>query len=422
MIYWVINLNFVWCCSVCTSIKVLESMKVAQNQIDRAMLLKVAQTSLRTKIHRKLADVLTEIVTDAVLAIHSIDQQSIDLYMVEIMMMMHRSDTDTKLIKGLVLDHGARHPNMPREMRDVYILTCNISLEYEKTEVNAGFFYKSAEEREKLVKAEREFIDRRVEKIIALKKKVCDGTDKNFIVINQKGIDPMSLDMLAAEGIVGLRRAKRRNMERITLSCGGDAMNSLDDLEESNLGFAGHIYEHVLGEQKFTFLEEVKNPKSVSILIKGPNKHTLNQIKDAVRDGLRAVKNAIEDACVVPGAGAVELAVHNHLMGMIKTVKGRARLGVEAYADAILIIPKTLAKNSGFDAQETVVKMQEQAEATGEAVGLDIDTGEACLPMESGIVDNYLVKRNMIHSSSVIANNLLLVDEVMRAGMSSLKG
>lgn len=236
---------------------------------------------------------------------------------------------------------------MPKELKNAYVLTCNVSLEYEKTEVNASFFYKTAEEREMMVKAEREFIDRRVRKIIELKKKVCDGTDKTFIVINQKGIDPQSLDMLAEEGIVGLRRAKRRNMERLTLACGGEQMNSVDDLTEDCLGYAGHIYEHVLGEQKFTFMEDVKNPKSVSILIKGPNKHTLTQVKDAVNDGLRAVKNAIDDNCVVPGAGAVEMAIYTHLRSILKDVKGKARLGVEAYADAILVIPKTLAKNSG---------------------------------------------------------------------------
>lgn len=112
--------------------------------------------------------------------------------------------------------------------------------------VNSGFFYKTAEEREKLVAAEREFIDNRVRKIIELKKKLCDGTDKSFVVINQKGIDPPSLDMLARENILALRRAKRRNMERLALACGGTAMNSFDDLTEEHLGWAGLVYEHVL--------------------------------------------------------------------------------------------------------------------------------------------------------------------------------
>merc|ERR1719209_1190090 len=147
----------------------------------------------------------------------------------------------------------------------------------------------------------------------------------------------------------------------MTLACGGVAMNSVDDLEPSCLGQAGVVYEHVLGENKFTFVEECKNPLSVTVLMKGPNKHTLNQIKDAVRDGLRAVKNALEDECVVPGAGAYEVACHTVLKKFLETVKGKARLGIQAYADGLMIIPKTLAANAGYDSQEVMVKLLKEA-------------------------------------------------------------
>merc|ERR1712117_411731 len=200
------------------------------------------------------------------------------------------------------------------------------------------------EEREKLVAAERKFIEDRVQKVIEFKKKVCDGTDKTFVIINQKGIDPLSLDALAKEGILALRRAKRRNMERLALACGGSAVNSFEDLTESVLGYAGVVYEHVLGENKFTFVEECKNPQSVTILMKGPNKHTLSQMKDAVRDGLRAVKNALEDKCVVPGAGAYEVAVNLAIKKGLEKLKGKARLGMQAYADGMLVIPKVLSQ------------------------------------------------------------------------------
>lgn len=135
-------------------------------------------------------------------------------------------------------------------------------------------------------------------------------------------------------------------------------MNSVDELDESLLGFAGRVYQHVLGEQKFTFIEDVQNPRSVTLLIKGPNKFTITQIKDAVRDGLRAIKNALDDDCIVPGAGAFELAVHKALSSYKLSVKGQARLGVQAFADALLVIPKTLAKNAGYDQQATLVKLQ----------------------------------------------------------------
>ncbi|XP_061557961.1 LOW QUALITY PROTEIN: T-complex protein 1 subunit zeta [Phycodurus eques] len=404
------------------ALAVLEEVKVTR-PMDRETLIDVARTSLRTKVHAELADLLTEAVVDAVLTIAKPDE-AIDLHMVEIMEMKHKTDCDTQLIRGLVLDHGARHPDMKKRVEDAFVLTCNVSLEYEKTEVNSGFFYKSAEEREKFVAAERKFIIERVRKIVALKKQVCpDGDDKGFVVINQKGIDPYSLDALAKEGIVALRRAKRRNMERLTLACGGIAMNSVDDLTPECLGHAGLVYEHTLGEEKFTFIEKCGNPRSVTLLLKGPNKHTLTQIKDAVRDGLRAVKNAIEDGCVVAGAGALEVALADALMEHKAGVKGRAQLGVQAFADALLVIPKVLAQNSGYDPQETLLKLQtEFKESGGQLVGVDLSTGEPMVAGEAGVWDNYSVKKQLLHSCTVIASNILLVDEIMRAGMSSLRG
>lgn len=402
--------------------KALEALELAKIPVEskRDVLIQVARTSLRTKVHQQLADLLTEACVDAVLAIKE-EGKPVDLHMVEIMEMQHKTELDTQLVRGLVLDHGSRHPDMPKRVENAYILTCNVSLEYEKSEVNSGFFYKTADEREKLVKAERQFIEKRVQVLIDLKKKLCDGTDKSFVVLNQKGIDPLSLDMLAKEGIIALRRAKRRNMERLTLACGGIAMNSFDDLSESCLGYAGAVYEHVLGEDKYTFVEDCRNPRSVTILIKGPNKYTLTQTKDAIRDGLRAVVNAIEDEYVVAGAGAFEVAAHRALIKYKEQVKGRARLGVQAFADAMLVIPKVLAQNAGFDPQDSIVKMQQELVDAGPLVGLDLQSGEPSFPADLGIFDNYRVKKQILHSCMVIASNLLLVDEIMRAGLSSLK-
>ena len=178
------------------SLQLLENLKYKPQKIDHQFLLEVARTSLRTKLIPELADQLTEIIVDAVLTVKR-EGKDIDLHMIEIMHMQHKMSTETKLVKGLVMDHGARHPDMPKKLTNCYVLTCNVSLEYEKTEVNSGIFYKNAEDREKLVMAERKFTDDQCRKIIELKRKVCDGTTKNFVVINMKGIDPLSLDMLA---------------------------------------------------------------------------------------------------------------------------------------------------------------------------------------------------------------------------------
>jgi len=189
----------------------------------------------------------------------------------------------------------------------------------------------------------------------------------------------------------------------------------VDDLVPECLGWAGAVYEQVLGEEKFTFVEGVKDPQSVTILIKGSNGHTIEQIKDAVRDGLRAVKNTIEDNCVLPGGGAVEQRIAVELRKFRNEVSGRARLGVEAFAEALLIIPKTLAQNSGHDPTDAIVCLEE-AHHAGKMAGLDLDTGKAMDPAVTGVWDNYRVKRQLLHSSTVIATNLLLVDEMIRAG------
>ena len=268
-----------------------------------------------------------------------------------------------------------------------------------------------------MVESERKFTYEKVKQVIDFKRKVCKEGE-SFALINQKGIDPLALDMLAKEGIFALRRAKRRNMERLTLACGGSPVNSVEDLEADMLGWAGKIREETLGEDKFTFIEDARMGKSCTILIRGPNKHTIDQIKDATRDGLRAVMSAMEDKALVPGAGSFEVACYRMLMRRKQAVSGRAKLGVEAFANSMLVIPKTLAENSGFDVQEAIIKMEEEQDRSDEAVGLNLNTGETFLPAAEGIWDSYTVKKQTLNLSTVLATQLLLVDEVMKAGKS----
>ena len=394
----------------------LEKVKIPKPDVTKDLLLDVARASLMTKVHPSIANPLTEILVEAVQTIHK-EGQPIDLHMIEIMHMQHKMSTESKLIKGLVLDHGGRHEGMPTRLENCYIMTLNVSLEYEKTEVHSGFFWSNAEQREKLISSERAFTDDKVQKIIDLKNKLCEGTNKNFVVINQKGIDPPSLEMLARAGIIGIRRAKKRNMERLPLACGGKGLNSVDDMSEEDLGFAKLVYETSLGDDKYTFVEGVENAFSCSILIKGPNDYSIAQTKEAIRDGLRAIVNTIMDKAVIAGAGAFEVSAASHLQTWAKTnVSGKTKLGVQAFADALLVIPRTLAENSGLDQQDTLLKVVEAHERTGEQYGVDVITGEATPVAVSQIWDNYIVKRQFLNIAPVLAEQLLLVDEVMRAG------
>lgn len=228
--------------------------------------------------------------------------------------------------------------------------------------------------------------------------------------------------MLAREGILALRRAKKRNMERVVLACGGESINSLDMLSDVKiLGYAEHVEEQALDEETYTFIEGVQNPFSCTVLVKGAHKHVLEQIKDAVRDGLRAVSNAMTDGFLVQGAGAFEVMAHAALLAYKAKVTGRAKLGVQAYADALLVIPKTLAANAGYDSQDSIIKLQE-AHAAKRPCGFDIHSGEPMDPAVVGVWDNYRVKHQMLDSAAVIASQLLLVDEVIRAGKQMKKG
>lgn len=445
------------------ALRFLDAFKLPRSP-ERELLLSVARTALATKINAALAEQLTPALVDAVLAISQPPAKP-DLHMIEIMTMQHRTAADTQLVRGLVLDHGARHPDMPKEVRNAYILTLNVSLEYEKSEINSGFYYSSAGQREKLVESERRFVDEKLRKIVELKKDVCGSDGKTgFVVVNQKGIDPLSLDVLVKNGIFALRRAKRRNMERLQLVCGGTAQNSVDDLTPSILGWAGHVQEHQLGEEKYTFIDEVKDPKSVTLLIKGANPHTIAQIKDAVRDGLRSVYNVIVDQAVVPGGGAFQVACAARLNSdeFQKQVKGKAKWGVTAFADALLIIPKTLAANSGHDIQDcrksrlphipiqllphlpspltsplshehlhhppadllsspSVATLQDE-HADGHPAGLDLTSGEPMDPVQMGVYDSFRVLRNGIASATGIASNLLLCDEMLKARQMGKQG
>uniref|UniRef100_A0A2K6NMH3 Chaperonin containing TCP1 subunit 6B n=1 Tax=Rhinopithecus roxellana TaxID=61622 RepID=A0A2K6NMH3_RHIRO len=334
------------------ALQFLEEVKV-RKEMDRETLINVARTSLGTKVH-------AEAVVNSILAIKRQDEP-IDLFMVVIMEMKHKSETDTSLIRGLVLT--TEHSILIRRKRwRMYTFLSVIMQKETKTH-------------KKLKKIE-------------LKKKVCGDSDKGFVVINQEGIDLFSLDALAKEGIVTL--------ERLTLACGEVALNSFDNLNPDCLGHAGLVYKHTLGEEKCTFIEKCNKTCSVTLLIKGPNKHTL----------IQAVKNAIDEGCVFPGANAVEVAMAEALIKYKPSVKGRAQLGVQAFADVLLIIPKVLAQNSGFDLQEILVKIQAECSESGQLVGVDLDTGEPMVAAEVGIWDNHCVKKQLLHSS----------------GMSSLKG
>lgn len=312
----------------------------------KLILFRIARSIFGTKLKPSFVNKISKIAVEAVLTICR-EKEVSDLNLIEILQMEGQNELESRFVRGLVLDHGSRHPDMPKIMHNVFILVCNISLEYEKSEINSSFNSVSCDQQEKLFNREREVIDKKVNKIIQLKRLVCRKGLKGFLVINQKGIDNVSLDLFCKEGILALRRAKKKNMERISVLCNSIPVNSVDDIDSTVLGFAGLVYEQMIGEEKFTFIENVSNPFSGTILIKGSNLFLRKNTEEVIKNGIKALKMSLEDRCCLRGAGYTETKGSEFLLSYSKKISGGLKYGIQALAQSLLAIPETLNKNEG---------------------------------------------------------------------------
>ena len=377
--------------------------QIINNVLDRKTLLKCARTVIETKIKKILSERMANIAVDAVLTIYN-EGKVVDLERIEILQINSRTEADSKWIRGLVLDHGARHPDMPKIVHNAFILLCNINLEHERSETNSSFNYNCIEKKEEISINERDLIDRRVNKIIQLKRSVCNGKKRGFVVINQKGIDSVSLDLLAKEGIMGIRRAKRKNLERISLLCNCIPVNSIHNLKSDILGFSGVVYEQLIGEEKYTFFENVSNPFSGTILIKGRSSFIRKQMENSILNAIKALKLGIQDKGFLRGSGGIELLLQKHLMAYSCDIPGRKKYGIRSFADAVTAIPITLFENSGYKI-DNLNKCIEIYEKTEKKLEYEI-------PQDLNYLDSFSVKKHMFTTVCFVIIQILLIDDI----------
>ncbi|XP_059832532.1 T-complex protein 1 subunit zeta-like [Hypanus sabinus] len=381
--------------------------------VDKSIMQKVARTSIGTKVCAELAEILAEPVATAVNSV-SQSREPVDLKRVHLVAMGHELEQDVRLVNGVVLEQRGRHPDKKWRKEDAFVLAFNVALKQENRKHSSRYFYIDAGRKQRSAEAERRVIRENVRKIIALKWDVCGNSEKSFIVVNQKGIDPVALGEFASEGIVALWSVKKSDVEMLPLGCGGRVVSSLQDLSAECLGHAGLVYQETQGGSTYTFFEQCDDPRCVSLLIRDSNEHTLAQVKEAVLHGMRAVKNSVDDGSAMPGAGAVEIRIRNQLVHHRGTeMKGAALLGFQAFAEAILTIPKTLVENAGLDPYEVVSKALDAEEQTTIPVGIDLSSGELFQDWQTPVWDNCLVKHQLIHTSTAIVCNLLLVDGIV---------
>lgn len=352
---------------------------------------------------------VSDIVVDAIQCVKEEDKP-IDMDRVDVIKIQSTKES-VRLVKGLVLDQSFRHELMPKRMEKVHILVLNVSLEFEDTVVKTIMPISNADEKERMMIAERKFVDNKIRSIIDLR----NAVEGDFLLVNGKGIDGPSLDMLAHANISAIRRASNKTIQRLVYACGCRVVNCVDDLYPQVLGFAGKVTEEEFNKIKYVFIDEVQNPKAVTITIGGMNLVDMDLTESAIKGGLRALQNAKNDKKMLPGAGATEIALHINLQNFKKTQDAKDRIGINIFAEALLSIPRSLMKNSGLDPSEIIGQLLNEAE-TGELSGVDLDTGEVMDPTVFGIYDNYCVKRGIFQSAPIVASQLLLVDEIIQSG------
>ncbi|MDI9616198.1 MAG: thermosome subunit alpha [Methanothrix sp.] len=385
------------------AIEILKDLAVKVSPDDEELLKKIAITAMTGKGSGNARGELAELAVKAVKAIVDEDG-SVDIDNITVEKKVGGSITDSQLIHGMVIDKERLHPNMPKKVKDARIALLNAPIEIEKTEVDAKIEITSPDQLQAFLDQEEAMLKEMVNKIVS--------TGAN-VVFCQKGIDDLAQHFLAKAGIYTLRRVKKSDMEKLARATGARIVTSLHELTPNDLGKAGLVEERKIAGDDMTFVEECENPKSVSIILRGGTEHVVDELYRAMEDALRVVGVVVEDGMLVPGGGAPEVELALRLREYAATVGGREQLAIEAFAEAMEIIPKTLAENAGLDQIDTLVALRSKHEKGMKAAGLDMDTGEAVDMLERGVVEPLRVKTQAISSAAEAAVMILRIDDVI---------
>ncbi len=337
----------------------------------------------------------------------------VDLDLVKIEKKAGGEVADTRLVNGIVIDKEVVHAGMPKKIKNAKIALIDAALEVEKTETDAKINITAPEQLEAFLRQEEEMLKKMVEKI----KKA--GANVVFV---QKGIDDVAQHYLAKAGILAVRRVKKSDMEKLSRATGARIASSLDDLSEKDLGEAEIVEERKVGGEAMVFVENCKDPKSVTIFVRGGTEHVVNEVERAIKDALGSVASTLEVGKYVAGGGSVEIELAKRLRDYAVEVGGREQLAVEAFADALESIPTTLAENAGMDAIDTLVELRSKhSKENGIYFGVDVGNGKVSDMKELGVLEPLKVKRQAISSAVETARLVLRIDDIISAKGTSKK-
>ncbi len=400
------------------SMEILQGLAVKVTVKDEDLLRKIAITAMTGKGSQAARDDLAIIAVNAIKAVVDEDG-SVDTDNITVEKKVGGSIGDSVLISGVVIDKDRLHPSMPKKVTNARIALLNAAVEIEKTEVDAKIQITSPDQLQAFLDQEETMLKGMVDKIAA------SGANVLFV---QKGIDDLAQHYLAKAGIYTVRRVKKSDMEKLARATGARVVTSIHEISKEDLGKAGLVEERKVSDEKMTFVEECNNPKSVSIILRGGTEHVVDELDRAMEDALRVVGVAVEDKLLVAGGGAPEVELALRLRAYASTVGGREQLAIESFADAMEIIPKTLAENAGLDQIDTLVSLRSQHEKGVKTAGLDMDTGKPVDMLKLGVVEPLRVKTQAINSAAEAAVMILRIDDVIASksggpgGMGGMPG
>jgi thermosome len=376
---------------------------------DRETLRKVALTSMASKAVGTAREHLAEIAIDAVKQIveQRGERRVADIDNIQIIKKTGKGLLESQLVKGVIIDKEVVHSGMPKKVENAKIALLDCPLEIEKTEFSAEIRIRDPTQMKAFLDQETQMLKEMVEKIKAA------GAN---VVFCQKGIDDMAQHFLAKEGILAARRIKQSDMEKLARATGGRIVTDLDDLTPQDLGKAGLVEERKIGEDKMIFVEECTNPRSVAILIRAGLERMVDEAERAMTDALSVVSDVIENSKIVAGGGAVEVEVAKELRDYATKVGGREQLAIEAFADSIEIVPRTLAENAGLEPIDIIVELRAAHEKTdGYYMGVNVFTGKVEDMYNTGVVEPVIVKEQAVKSAAESASMILRIDDVIAA-------
>jgi archaeal chaperonin len=394
------------------SIEILNKIAMKVDGSNKEQLMKVAKTSMQTKLVSKDSVDLANIVVTAAQQVAETrkDSTKVDLDDIKVEKKSGGSIKDTKLIKGMVLDKEVVHGGMPKRVDNAKIALINSALEIEKTEFDAKLNITSPEQMKRFLDEENSMLKSMVDKIT---------TAGANVVICQKGIDDIAQHYLAKSSILTIRRVKESDMTKLSRATGARVINNLDDMTSKDLGNADLVEERKVETDKWVFIEGCKNPKAVTILIRGGSQRVVDEADRSVHDALMVTKDVLEKPLIVAGGGSPEAYVSNKLKEWTSTLSGREQLAAEKFAESLEIIPLTLAENAGMDSIDTMTELRSRQSKGSTWAGIDARNSRIADMSEIDIVEPLSVKEQIIKSATEVASMILRIDDVIASSKSA---